>query len=301
MSFPRIPGRRENGVKAAIATVAASLVLLTAAAACGERSEPRGAPAALYPVTITLAADRPLVIRRPAERIAVLSPGAAVILDALGARTRVAGTPIDSAGRLNDAKLRALEPDFVVAPSSAEDAVVARAARIAHAPVYVVSDDSIREVEQTIVQLGIVTAEPAGARRLVRRIEDARQRVAQRLRGRRAVSVFVDTGFFTTVSDQSLIGDLVREGRGHNVAGLAPDPGPFDLETLIRLQPRVYVTTSDSGTTLAGLRRDRKASKLKAVRAGRFAIIDSSDLELGTTIGRGLLELARAIHPDAFR
>ena len=41
--------------------------------------------------------------------------------------------------------------------------------------------------------------------------------------------MFVDTGLFTTVSDQSLIGDVIREAHGTNVAGAAAEAGPVEL------------------------------------------------------------------------
>jgi iron complex transport system substrate-binding protein len=113
--------------------------------------------------------------------------------------------------------------------------------------------------------------------------------------------VFVDTGFFTTVSDQSLVGDLIREARGRNVAGQQEDAGPVELRELAELNPRVYIATSDSGTTLRDLRRKAGTRKLPAVRRGRFAIVDAALLEPGPRVGDGLVAIARALHPDAFR
>ena len=70
------------------------------------------------------------------------------------------------------------------------------------------------------------------------------------------VTVFVDTGFFTTVGDRSLLGDMIRQAGGTNVAGASPETGPFDLGRSRKLDPDVYLATSDSGTTLAELRRE---------------------------------------------
>src|SRR5262249_37680568 len=66
-----------------VAAVCAA-ALLVGASACGERSEPTGANADLYPVTITTG-DRPITISEPARRIAVLDPTAGQIVRALGA------------------------------------------------------------------------------------------------------------------------------------------------------------------------------------------------------------------------
>ena len=64
-----------------------ALLLVLGGTACGERSEPTGAEARLYPVTVTT--ERPIVVDRPARRIAVLDPAAKSILAGLGVGGRV--------------------------------------------------------------------------------------------------------------------------------------------------------------------------------------------------------------------
>jgi ABC-type Fe3+-hydroxamate transport system substrate-binding protein len=115
------------------------------------------------------------------------------------------------------------------------------------------------------------------------------------------VSVFVDTGFFTTVSDQSLIGDVIGEARGTNVAGPTAESGPVDISELARLDPDVYLAVSDTGLTLADLRRNPLTRKLRAVRKHRFVVADADLLQPGPGIGEGLEEVARLLHPNAFR
>ncbi len=278
----------------------AAVALLAVVSGCGERSEPVGPASALYPITVT-SGDRPLVISRPPRRIAVLDPPAGRILTALGAGGRIAGMPLGPAGRVRLDRLRRLHPDLIVAGSNADEVELSRAASVTGASVYVAPSRSLQEVQRAISQLGLITARPAAARRLIRRIEQERRRVAARLKGRQRVTVFVDLGFFTTASDQSLIGDLIREAGGANVAPDLPAGVPIPLRDLLSENPQVYVTLSDSGTTLTGLRRHRQARRLSAVRAGRFVTLDARLVEPGPLVGRGLRALARALHPDAFR
>lgn len=275
------------------------LVILVGSTACGERSEPTGSTVSLYPVTVTGAAGRPLTVKRPAQRIAVLDPSLLEVLDALGARSHVVGLPVEPNGTINVKKLVRLHPDLIVASSSADEVGLSRAAEAARVPVYVAPGDSLREVEQTITELGLIAGEPVRARQLVHRIEVKRRFSAQRLDGAPAVGVFFDTGLFTPVSDQSLVGDLVREAHGRNVIGQAT--GPVEPSELLRLDPRFYLTTADSGTTLRDLKRNPQTRKLRAIRTGDFGIIDTGLLEPGPRIGDGLIEIARLLHPDAFR
>jgi ABC-type Fe3+-hydroxamate transport system substrate-binding protein len=282
------------------AALAAAVLLV--ATACGERSEPTGPSADLYPVTVQSPSGAgSIVLDKPAERIAVIAPSARRILIALGAYSQIAGAPYAKNGSLNGSRLRALHPDLVVASSTTDDRSLKLAARtLPHTPLYESPDDSVRGVEQTITQLGLLTGRPGEARNLVRTIEQKQALVSRRLAGKPGVSVFVDTGYFISVSNQSLIADLLREAHAHNVAGDAPQVGPFDLHELLRLQPRYYLATSDSGTTLAQLRKNHLAKQLGAVRAGRFAIVPKALLEPGPSVGAGLAELAKLLHPDAF-
>jgi iron complex transport system substrate-binding protein len=275
--------------------------LFLTATACGERSEPTGPSVDLYPVTVANG-DSTLVLDHPAMRIAVIAPDLTGILGALGVGSRVVGTPVAPNGAIRLEQLRALKPDLVVASgSSTDERQISRAAAAAKARVYVAADSSIRDLEHSITQLGLVTNTAVAARRLVRQIEARRSRVAKKLRGAPPVSVFLDTGFFTPAPDQSLADQLIREAHGRNVTTGGAAVGPLDLKTLARLNPRVYLATSDSGTTLAELRKNRRSRKLSAVRNSRFAIIDQSLLTPGPRIGDGLVAIARALHPNAFR
>jgi cobalamin transport system substrate-binding protein len=273
-----------------------------AVSACGERGEPTGPSSSLYPVTIRPNGERPLVLRQPARRIAVIAPNLESIIADLGAASRIVGTPLAANGTVQVGELHALQPDLIVASSATNDRERARASSaVQDVPIYTAPDDSIRGVERTITELGLITNESVGARRLVHAVEEKQRSVRARLAGVRPATVFLDTGFFTTASNQSLVGDMLREAHATNVAGDSAHAGPFDLDELVRLDPRYLLATSDSGTTLAALRKNPKTRKLGAVRAGRFAIVDATLLEPGPEIGRGLLLLARLVHPDAFR
>jgi ABC-type Fe3+-hydroxamate transport system substrate-binding protein len=72
------------------------------------------------------------------------------------------------------------------------------------------------------------------------------------------------------------------------------------VDDLLRLDPQVYLATSDAEVTLKDLRSGR-TRKLRAVRNGRFAIANQALLQAGPRIGDGLMQVARLLHPDAFR
>jgi ABC-type Fe3+-hydroxamate transport system substrate-binding protein len=259
------------------------------AVGCGERSEPVGPAEDLFPLTITTA-DRSLTIPSPPRRIVVLEGGSESILEALRAPVVASNVAVSD--------LEGLRPDLVVAPSTTRETELSKAAA-AGAPVYVTQDTSIAEIERAVTQLGLIVAEPSAARRLVRRIEQSRQRLRRLLRGRPRTAVFVDFGRRETASDNTLVGDLIREARGRNVGGDTPEGIPVPVDELVGLDPEVYVSVG--GPTLRQLRKGVRTRQIRAVKSGRVHVIDKRLLSATPAIAQGLDRLARALHPDAFR
>ena len=289
-----VTGGRRAHFLAAVAVAAAALL----AGGCGERGEPTGAQTDVYPITIDGDNDRPVTIAAPARRIALLDRSLESLIVTLGADERLAGIPVSNTGDLRTSALSALHTDLVVASSSVGEGVLSQAAAVSGAPVYVMPDTSIREVERAIGQLGLITAEPVAARRLVHAIEVRRRAVSGRVGGVLRTTVFVDLGHFAGASDQTLVGDMVREARGRNVVPRGASAGRVGLDELLRTDPDVYIATSASGTTLRDLRRDARTRRLTAVRRGRVVVVDNRLLEPGPAIAKGLEKLARALHPD---
>jgi iron complex transport system substrate-binding protein len=293
-------------------------VLLAAAvlgAACGERTEPVGALPQSYPVSVHGAGDRPTVVKTRPERIVALDPGAAETLLAIGVGDRLVGIPagvtrraaakaqvvVRRTGQLNVEAVIALDPDLIVATPSVDELDLARAGRSSGAAVYVQPENSILNVEQSTIDLGFLVGEAPRARQLVARIERRVAAVEERLADVEPVSVFVDTGFFITVPERSLLGDLVAKAKGQSVAGESPGPGPFPLADLARLNPSVYLATSDSGVTLAALRRNPATRNLQAVKKDKVKTVPVDAVTWpGPRIAVGLEAVARALHPHAF-
>jgi iron complex transport system substrate-binding protein len=282
------------------------------AAGCGSRSEPTGELVQEYPVTVQGAGEQATVVEERPRRIVALDQGSAELLYALAGTRRVVGVPaglarssatevVSRTGQVDVDGVVRLEPDLIVAVPTTDLLAVSRAERETGAALYVQPASSIEGVQRAILELGFLVGEPAAARELVGTIRRAVAGVERRLVDAGTVTVFVDTGFFTTISNRSLLGDLVRRAGGENVAGETPPDEPFPLRQLVRLDPDVYLTTSDSRVTLRQLRDDPIASRLTAVKKGRVVIVPS-DLVLrpGARVGRALLRVAQALHPDVF-
>jgi iron complex transport system substrate-binding protein len=282
------------------AAVFGALALLLAGTACGERKEPTGTKVRIYPVTVQGAGERPTSLRAAPHRIVALGPGPRRILRELGLQKRVAKVNDELVGLQLVGEIRRAHPDLIIASEDADPLDLARASAATHAVVYVEPGESLDGVERGIDDIGLLSGRPVAARHLSAAIARARRRVAARLSGYPQVSVFVDLGSFGTVGSRTLLGDLVSEARGKDIAGAAPEQGPFPLRQLVKANPDVYLATSGSGTTLASLRQNRTTKRLEAVRKGRFGIVPSRLVAPGPTVGSALVAVAKILHPDAF-
>ena len=284
-----------------------------ASAACGERAEPFGELQQTYPVTERGAGDQPVVVKALPERIVSLDPGSTELLLRLGAGDRLFGTPADApwksaakvvrrTGQIDVEAVAGVFPDLVVATPATDRVDLSRVEREAAAPVYVQPASSIEDVERAALELGFIVGRPVAARQLVGRLKRAVAAVDKRIAATSEVTVFINTGFFITVPERSLLGELVRRAHGQNVAADNAGFGPFDLAELRRLDPAVYVTTSDSKTTLESLRKNPKTKGLTAVREGRVVVLPAGLVtRAGPRIAKAYATVAQALHPDAFR
>jgi iron complex transport system substrate-binding protein len=298
------------------AHIGALVAVALAGAGCGERSEPLGELPQAYPVRVDGAGDRETVLDARPERIVALDPGSAEIIQAIGAGERLVGVPAGLArgasadaevvvrptGQVDVDQVVALDPDLVVGTPNVDQLDLARAGREAKAEIYVQPAVSVQSVQKGIIDLGFLIGEAPAARQLVGRMSRKIAAVESRLAGEAPVSVFVDTGFFITVPERSLLGDLIRKARGQNIAGEAPGLGPFPLADLAAANPRVYMATSDSGVRLDELRANPALQDVRAVRSGALRVVPVNLVTRpGPRIGEALEAVAEALHPDAFR
>ena len=284
-----------------VVAVLGALSLLLAGTACGERKEPTGAKVRIYPVTVQGAGERPTILRAAPHRIVPLGPGPRRILRALGLQKRLVTVNDELVGLPLVGAIRRARPDLIVASEEADPLDLARASAATHAAVYVEPGGSLDGVERGINDIGLLAGRPVAARHLSGAIANARRRIAARLSGYPQATVFIDLGGFGTVGSRTLLGDIVVEARGKDIAGPAPEQGPFPLHELVKANPEVYLATSSSNTTLVSLRRNRVTKQLQAVRKGRFGVLPTRLTVAGPNVGSALVEVAKILHPDAFK
>ncbi len=256
----------------------------------------------------------PVPVSAPPSRIVALDPGAAELVDALGAGQALVGAPgsatidgerranvVPEVGQIDVERAVSLEPDLVLATLEADSVDVAQVQRRTGAQVYIQPSSTVDDVVRAVLELGFVLGRPAEARALAADIRADVDEVEKRIAGEQPVDIFVDTGLFVTIRERSIFGDLLRRAKAANVA---PDPGqgPITAAELAARDPDVYVVTSDSGVTLESLQRAPETRDLRAVRNGRVVFLPVELVaEPGPEVAEALQTIAVALHPDAFR
>jgi len=290
------------------------LAIAIVAAGCGQRAEPVGPLAQSYPVTVHGNSDEPTVLDRQPRRIVALSAGAAELVARLGAGKQIVGAPpntrdvpanaadvVTRSGQVLSDEIERVHPDLIVAGAETDTVSLSQTVDRTGAPVYRAPGSSVPDVRRAALELGTLVGAPAAGRQLSGQIDRDVARIERRIADEPTTTVFVDTGFFVTVSPRSLLGDLVRRAGGRNVAGPNPGLEPVPIGRLLRRDPEVYLATSDSGATLARLRRERRTRRLTAVREGRVVRVPAELVaSANPRVAQGLERIARALHPDAF-
>ncbi len=286
------------------------VVVALGAAGCGERPEPEGAELSVYPVSVQGADPQPITLAEAPERIAVLSAGAAELLEEIGAGDRIAGLPADvsvpeaagaveltrPSGLVDVEALAGLDADLVVASPQTNQEDVGRALRRSPAPVYLTPDRSIADVVRMALELGLLVGEPVGGRTAADEIRDRVAEVGERVGELEPVTVFLDTGLLITVPDDSLSADIVRRAGGQLV-GTDSAGSPLDPCDLVELDPDVILQFSDA----PAISELEHGTCPKAVPDTEPVAVDGELLtRSGPLVGDAVDRVARILHPDAF-
>ena len=260
----------------------------------------------------------------PPRRIISLAPNITEVLFALGLGDRLEGVtrycdyPPQAVrkakmGGLTDPdleKIQACAPDLVIA-FRGNPLEVVRKMRDLKLPVFVLdTGNTLDDLFTMISRIGRVTQRDLEAGALVRRLEEQRDRVRDKLKKAshrvKAFLLLPGEGLWTCGS-QSYFHDLLEQSAAVNVAAGIPRPwANYSREELFSDDPDVLVILARNAREFkkeAGrLGKDPRLKGLAAVRLGRLVHLDENKASrFGPRLLEALAELARAIHPECFR
>jgi iron complex transport system substrate-binding protein len=283
-------------------------LLLALSAACGGESgsSAGGEPGieSFRPVELTDYAGRTHDVREPPARIVSLVPSATAVLLAFAEHDRLVGrTDFDTAPVLqqlpsvgggldpNLEVLLSLQPDLVIRFAGPSDPRTPEQLDRVGIPHYAVRPDGIADVRRIIGELGALVGRTRAADSLVTAIDDALAAVQVLVAPFPPVrAAFVMGGTPPWVAGPgTFIHELIRLAGGVNVfSDLRELYAPMSPEELLSRSADVYLLLE--GTDL----------DLRVARGVRVQPV-GADLQIpGPNLGNAALQVARALHPDAF-
>jgi iron complex transport system substrate-binding protein len=263
---------------------------------------------------------RAVELAAPPARIVSLVPSVTETLFALGAEDRLVGVTDfcdyppaarrkPSVGGMVNPNLEvivSLRPDLVVATTEGNREETFAQLRRLGIPTYLVAAHRVADVTALISHLGELTGRRAAAEalraRLDRRVEAVRRAVAPYKRPRVLYVLWPEP--LIVPGRAALVTELIRLAGGDSVSAAEADAYPrYSLEAAVAKAPEV-ILLANHGSNTGPVERERweRLAALPAIRAGRLGQVDGNLLHrYGPRVVDGLEQLARAIHPEAFR
>ncbi|MDX6612728.1 MAG: iron complex transport system substrate-binding protein [Blastocatellia bacterium] len=253
-------------------------------------------------------------------RLVTLAPNLTEIVFAIGAGGRVVGNTTycdypaaaKQVAKVGDTlqpsveRIIALHPQLILVSTASQLEAFTRQLDGQGIAVYVTDPHDLEGMLQSISALGDLLNESEAATRLV---NDLRARIAAtetRVKETKPVTVFYQLSpepLYTAGRD-SFVTDLIRRAGGISVTRDVPGAWPrYSAESAIAAQPEaIIMATAESmgGSSNAGVAA--ALNKSPAAVAGRVYKINGDYLSRpGPRLVDGLEQIARALHPDAFK
>jgi len=263
---------------------------------------------------------RDVTLAGPPRRIVSLVPSVTEILYALNAEILLVGVT-DFCDFPPDARRRpkvggmvapsleaivALRPDLVIATTEGtREDTFTQLSRMS-VPVYLVAAHHVADATALMRRLGELTGRDATARplvaRLEQRIEAVKNDVSPFARPRVLYVLWPEP--LIVPGREALVTELIQIAGGQSLTADDAEAWPrYSLEAAVAKSPEVILLANHgAGTGAVSMEQWQRLTSLPAVKSGRLLSVDGDLMHrYGPRLVDGLEQLARAIHPEAFR
>ena len=270
----------------------------------------------VYPITIKDYTDTGIVLEEEPQRIITLVPSDTEVVFAVGAGDRLVGVnnysdyPKEAAeiekigdNTINIEMVTALDPDFILASQSmTADAI--QALRNLGLTVYVSELTGYDQVVTHIEQIGYILNEQATALEVASHMREVKEMVQQKVAGQDSVPVYLEFSPGWTVGGGEYLDELVNIAGGQNVVNQQKGWFEVDGEAIVNANPQVIIYPDfgeEKSSILAAIQSRPGWEAIDAVQNNRLIEVDNNPLvRVGPRLSEGLLEVAKAIHPELF-
>ncbi|MFC1884218.1 cobalamin-binding protein [Thermodesulfobacteriota bacterium] len=271
-----------------------------------------------YALTFKDALGRTVTLDTEPKRIVSMAPSITEILYFLGLGDRVVGVTqfsyfpreaskkpkIGSYINLNVERIVSLNPDLAIGTADGNEPFTVKMLDEAGIPVYIVNPRKVRDVINSIADLGTICGIKNKARSLSRGLAERVDKVFHKTRGLKRPLVFLQINIrpMMTVNNKTFHHNVIRLAGGENMTGDEPVTYPrISIEEVVRRKPEVLVISSmERGGKFERAREEwMKWTVIPAVKSGRVHLVDSDLLDRPSPrIVNGLEQMARIIHPE---
>ena len=263
---------------------------------------------------------RDVTLAAPPLRIVSLVPSVTEILYALQAESLLVGVT-DFCDFPPEARSRpkvggmvapsleaivALRPDLVIATNEGtREDTFTQLSRVG-VPVYLVAAHHVADATSLMRRLGTLTGREGAAGPLVAGLEQRIEAVKQAVRslGRPRVLYVLWPEPLIVPGREAIVTELIQLAGGQSLTADDADAWPrYSLEAAVAKSPEVILLANHgAGTGAVSMEKWQRLASLPAVKAGRLLSVNGDLMHrYGPRFVDGLEQLARAIHPEAFR
>jgi iron complex transport system substrate-binding protein len=265
-------------------------------------------------------AGRRLIVPVKIERVVSLAPNLTEIVYAVGAGNRLVGNttfcdyppPAKDVAKIGNTlqpsieRILVLRPQLVLVSTASQLEAFTKQLNEHQIAVYVTDPHDLEGVFRSILGVGNLLNESAAASELVKQLRARNEQVERAVAGRPAVSVFFQLSGqpLYTAGKTSFVTNLIERAGGRSVTADVNEAWPrLSDEAALASRPEAIIMLSgDAMGTAANTKVAAALRNSPAVRNGRVYLIDGDLLTRpGPRLVDGLEQMARALHPEAFK
>lgn len=275
-------------------------------------------PSTSFPLTIEDSYGNELTFEQKPERVISVAPSITETIFALDMQGILVGrtdycdfpvevSGIDSIGTLrepNIEKIVELEPDLVVASTHFSEDVFNKLNSLGIKVLLLNPQDSFEGVYEVITKLGQVLDANAEATSLVNGMKETVDYVKDKIKDQSKPTVYYVVGYGEygdyTAGGGTFISDMIKMASGQNIAD-DMEGWSYSLEKLVEHDPAIVIV-SKFNNAKNGIMEANGYQDLTAVIEGKVFEINNNLIDRqGPRLAQGFEELAKIIHPEAFK
>jgi iron complex transport system substrate-binding protein len=267
-----------------------------------------------YPLTVKDDTGTSMTFDKAPERITTLLPSETETIYAIGADNKLFGVdtysdyPAEAKTKpqigdmnLNMEALLATKPDVVFASSSLNQKSVDEI-RAQNIKVFASDPKNINQVMAKIETVGLILDLQDNAKKVTDQMRAEKQKVEDAVKNAPKKKVYLEFSPGWTVGDGEFLNDLLLLAGGTNVAAGTKGWFEIDPEKIIKANPEVILyAKGEAGmdSILDAITKRSGWDQMDAIKNKQLFALESNPLvRVGPRLTQGLIEMAKAIHPD---